>query len=179
MKIRNGFVSNSSTSSFTCGVCGEVEAGMDLCLSECGMQSCVNGHSWHTECASVEWDVKEALIEAAKDSLDGWEKELDNIEGSCYTEEDIQEYINTDKELLSRIPEMDNDDCMEEGEERFEFSYEVPEAGCPFCNFQHLDSDDVVKYLYKKMGKDNKQVKEEIKSQFNTYKCFKNYLNEE
>lgn len=30
MKIRNGFVSNSSSSSFTCDVCVETISGMDI-----------------------------------------------------------------------------------------------------------------------------------------------------
>lgn len=44
MKIRTGFVSNSSSSSYTCDVCGDERGGMDMCLSEAGMHSCINGH---------------------------------------------------------------------------------------------------------------------------------------
>ena len=44
MKIRTGFVSNSSSSSFVCDFCGEEQSGMDLCLREAGMVECVNGH---------------------------------------------------------------------------------------------------------------------------------------
>ena len=44
MKIRNGFVSNSSSSSFVCNVCGNVESGMDASASDLGMPECVNGH---------------------------------------------------------------------------------------------------------------------------------------
>ncbi len=51
MKTRNGFVSNSSTSSFICDFCGEVEAGMDLCLDDVGMIACRNGHEFHIDCA--------------------------------------------------------------------------------------------------------------------------------
>jgi len=51
MKIRNGFVSNSSSSSFTCDICGETESGMDLCLSDAEMFECENGHTFHTGCS--------------------------------------------------------------------------------------------------------------------------------
>lgn len=34
MKHRLGFVSNSSSSSYTCDVCGETESGWNLCLSD-------------------------------------------------------------------------------------------------------------------------------------------------
>ncbi len=44
MKIRNGFVSNSSTSSFICCVCGEVFTGMDACPTDFGCLECKNGH---------------------------------------------------------------------------------------------------------------------------------------
>ena len=44
MKIRNGFVSNSSSSSFLCNFCGRQETGYDLALSEAEMLECQNGH---------------------------------------------------------------------------------------------------------------------------------------
>lgn len=44
MKIRSCFVSNSSSSSFICDVCGEVESGYDLSLVDAGMYSCLNDH---------------------------------------------------------------------------------------------------------------------------------------
>ena len=39
-----GFVSNSSSSSFLCEVCGEIESGMDLCLGDIGYSECASGH---------------------------------------------------------------------------------------------------------------------------------------
>ena len=50
MKIRSGFVSNSSTTSFICSVCGEVETGQDACAEDFGMSECDRGHIWHNEC---------------------------------------------------------------------------------------------------------------------------------
>lgn len=44
MKIRTGFVSNSSSSSYTCDVCGDTQGGMDMCLTEAQMHQCINGH---------------------------------------------------------------------------------------------------------------------------------------
>ena len=45
MKIRNGFVSNSSSSSFICVVCGEDYSGWDATLSDAEMFECENGHT--------------------------------------------------------------------------------------------------------------------------------------
>lgn len=44
MKIRAGFVSNSSSSSFICDVCGEEVSGMDMCFSETDLLKCTNDH---------------------------------------------------------------------------------------------------------------------------------------
>ena len=44
MKIRTGFVSNSSSSSFVCCVCGSEASGMDMCLGDIDMVECTNGH---------------------------------------------------------------------------------------------------------------------------------------
>lgn len=44
MKIRTGFVSNSSSSSFTCSVCGETFSGWDASPSEFEMFCCEAGH---------------------------------------------------------------------------------------------------------------------------------------
>ena len=46
MKIRNGFVSNSSSSSFICDVTGRVESGWDITLEEAEMYQCKNGHTF-------------------------------------------------------------------------------------------------------------------------------------
>jgi|GEM_PF-1864928 len=45
MKIRNGFVSNSSSSSFVCDVCKETVSGYDMTLYDAAMFQCVNGHT--------------------------------------------------------------------------------------------------------------------------------------
>lgn len=44
MKLRSGFVSNSSSSSFVCDVCGDIESGWDISHEEAGMYECENGH---------------------------------------------------------------------------------------------------------------------------------------
>ena len=44
MKVRRGFVSNSSSSSFVCVITGNVESGYDASLSDCGFVECAKGH---------------------------------------------------------------------------------------------------------------------------------------
>lgn len=45
MKYRLSFVTNSSSSSYICDVCGRHEEGWDMCLSEAEMMQCENGHT--------------------------------------------------------------------------------------------------------------------------------------
>jgi len=52
MKSRNGFVSNSSSSSFICAICGETESGRDSCIGDFDMFRCRKcGREFHFECA--------------------------------------------------------------------------------------------------------------------------------
>ena len=44
MKVRRGFVSNSSSSSFVCDICCNVESGFDASPTDLEMARCENGH---------------------------------------------------------------------------------------------------------------------------------------
>jgi len=46
MKIRTGFVSNSSSSSFICNVCGNYQEGYDLSAEDVEMVECNKGHTF-------------------------------------------------------------------------------------------------------------------------------------
>jgi hypothetical protein len=50
-KVRKGFVSNSSSSSFICEISGQVESGYDASPFDCGMVRCVNDHTMMEEYA--------------------------------------------------------------------------------------------------------------------------------
>lgn len=46
MKFRKGFVTNSSSSSFICQICGNVESGFDISFDDAGFVECENGHEF-------------------------------------------------------------------------------------------------------------------------------------
>lgn len=46
MKFRKDFVTNSSSSSYVCEICGRTESGFDIGLSEVEIMECVNGHTF-------------------------------------------------------------------------------------------------------------------------------------
>jgi hypothetical protein len=92
MKIRNGFVSNSSSSSFTCDVCGESQSGMDMGLSEAGMFECENGH---TCCESHQLETKEISIKEKRKRL------VSEVKNSYY-------YKTSQREELDEIANLDD-----------------------------------------------------------------------
>lgn len=63
MKIRNGFVSNSSSSSFTCIGCGEVISGWDIVPEYYDWKGCSSpyGHLFCPSCVPSEKDIEEAV----------------------------------------------------------------------------------------------------------------------
>lgn len=69
MKIRQGFVSNSSSSSFICDVCNETYSGYDLSFRDCEIMECENGHIVCLEHLDVEvLDSEEFREEYGDDS---------------------------------------------------------------------------------------------------------------
>lgn len=135
MKYRKDFVTNSSSSSFVCDICGAVESGWDMSLSEAEMVECVNGH---TICESEILQVpRENFIETLL-----WYSET-------YSKEDLEA--------------MDDDDLMYEYFCMADARYYMPEACCPICQFIEYSQNDMAKYLEKKYGVSRADVFAEVK----------------
>jgi len=73
MKIRVGFISNSSSTSFVCDVSGEIVSGQDYGLEEAGMLECEEGHTFLEEYALCDEDKVYEIIrpEDSDDDLRG------------------------------------------------------------------------------------------------------------
>ena len=56
MKIRLDYITNSSSSSYTCIICDNTESGMNVGMSELGMIQCENGHTMCEDHATGEID---------------------------------------------------------------------------------------------------------------------------
>jgi hypothetical protein len=124
MKIRGGFVSNSSSESFTCDVCKETVSGMDMRLSDAEMYRCVNNHTFcedHWE-GDID-DLVENLIKEKKTGTD-----LDNMS------EDDEEY-ESEKEYYT-------DDLR----------YNVPTSICPICTLKAPCERVVLDFALLKLG---------------------------
>lgn len=68
MKIRQGFVSNSSSSSFVCDITGANESGYDIGLRDAGMAECVKGHTFVRSCIDG-LDEKISELEEVDDDI--------------------------------------------------------------------------------------------------------------
>lgn len=145
MKTRNGFVSNSSSSSFVCNVCGSECSGMDMGLSEAEMYCCENEHYFCDEhCADISKFSKDekSLILSMSDEIS-----------------------NSEKTKLVTMSEEEIDNLVEDCVSRSDCSFLL----CPICTFKEADDKDVLRYLLKKTGFTRKQVLEEMETKYVTY----------
>lgn len=186
MKRRVGFVSNSSSSSFICDVSGEVVAGWDVGLNEAEMKQCENGHTFSDQYAVCEF---EDIPDSAKIRL--------VMENEVYFNYDIEapedKDGNRDRTETSRLRKIDCDDRRKKYRENHtdeeiidkfntddfddqNAGYEVPKEMCPICQFEHIVSEEALKYLEVKNGITIAGIKKEIKENFDNYTDFQKYL---
>lgn len=134
MKYRKDFVTNSSSSSFVCEICGREESGFDLSLSDAEMAECVNEHVFCLY-EMLELPDKEQLISYIvenKWNLERWDESIGDTKD--YTLEELESF--SADELFEKF-------CSDEG------IYEVPEWVCPICQFIEYSEIDLAKYLEK------------------------------
>lgn len=69
MKIRKGFVSNSSSSSFVCDVCGKNASGYDLSLSESAMSWCQASHIFCDKHADEDYNIQDLPLQQKREFI--------------------------------------------------------------------------------------------------------------
>lgn len=153
MKIRKGFVSNSSSSSFVCDVCNESASGMDMCLSDAQMFECIVGH--------VVCDDHEL-----SSATDYYNLDLEGKRAYCLEFADLV-YISKDKiKEIESEEELDNiysDDVS--NEER----YYKPKSCCPCCQLKEPTTEQILEFLLAERKSTREDVIKQIQEQFNDY----------
>ena len=171
-KFRKDFVTNSSSSSFVCEICGRTESGWDMGLDEADMMECVNGHIFCCD-EALDKPSKKEMIQMIMENE--WNKRHYEYDGSR------KDY--TEDELLVL-----EDDELWEGFIADEGFYNVPECVCPICQFIEYSEYDLSAYLLKEYGvprdevfaevkKLNKRRKKLYENEYITYVCKKFDLN--
>lgn len=158
MKIRKDFVTNSSSSSYICNVCGREESGYDLDFRDFEFVQCENGHLFCTEHINLN---KKDIIEYLK------LKDVSNKEIN-----EIFENIKTNQ-LLETLDKWYTDN---EDEDIF---YNFPSELCPICQMKECSFDDINDYKNVLLGKSNKEIFKLAKEKFKTYKEFHDFLESE
>lgn len=146
MKIRSDFVTNSSSSSYICEICGNECSGWDVDLRDYDMCECENGHVL----------CQEHLLNPPR------EEKIKIILENRYWNEETREYdIAYTREELEG---MDDDELYEIllGSESY---YEIPEYLCPICQFEEYSSNDMARYLLTRYKVPKDEVFAEIKKQ--------------
>ena len=171
MKIRNGFVANSSSSSYVCDVCYYAEGGYAISLSDVGMCECVVGHTF---CESHVIGDRSILpkIEAIKTCQEKIASKWISDEFKLYAEE-----------LLSKILAVEEEDWEEFYYDNniaevldYDGIYNIPKSFCPICTMEHITEDMKLQYFAKKMGISEKEMTDEIKENFSTLDDFNKYV---
>lgn len=153
MKVRNGFVSNSSSSSFTCDVSGRTTSGWDLCLSEAGMYECVNGHTIDEE--YVIGNLKELAAGGLEVCLRAFPQSM----GEC-----LQEAYDEYREENDSPPGADDMyDLLTETLNECDGRYELPAGLCPLCTLKYVNTNATLRYLLNRMGRTYTEVCDEIR----------------
>lgn len=142
MKFRKDFVTNSSSSSFVCEICGAVESGWDLGLEDTEMVQCVNGHII----------CLDEMLPAPRDLM------IDLIREEAGASCSRLKYL-TDEELEGK----DDTELSDLMLMREDGRYNVPEECCPICQFIEYSNRDLARFLEKEYKVSRNEVFEKVK----------------
>ena len=148
MKFRKDFVTNSSSSSYICEICGEVASGWDMGLSEAEMMKCKNGHVFCCS-ESLPKPNKETMVKMILENH--W-----NEYGWDSKNKEYREFTETELCSIGKEELFDNF-CSDGGH------YDVPECVCPICQFIEYSESDLAEFLFKEYGVDRNEVFKEVK----------------
>ena len=153
MKIRQGFVSNSSSSSFVCDVCKENVSGMDMGLSDAEMFECVVGH---VICDSHELTPK----------VDFYDLDLEGKRARCL---ELAESAYANKEQIQSAEYEQELDNIYSDELSEEDRYAKSKDCCPCCQLKRPSDDQVLEFLLADRKSTREDVVKQMQERFKDY----------
>jgi len=179
MKIRTGFVSNSSSSSFTCHVTGdEVKCDQNGYWNR-GIRECEHGHGFPPECTIIPDKLtkkqKTLMLEIYSQAVNdmasyGWYdgKKWKPTKNKTYDDlqEEIVTFFITDWETEGNV-----------GIGIIEDLLSLPQWMCPICNMQVIGFYNAMKFMLRTFGKGDRKVLDKIiKNKFSTLKELEEFV---
>ena len=132
-------------------VCGRVESGYNISLSEAEMKECEEGHIF---CVDEMVDVRR--MDQVRNYLIALKRASDQNElNRLYQEYDeLSKDSFSDEAKLEEIIEGETDE------------YNYPKEFCPICQLRHIRNSELLSYICHKTGIDKKELISEIKSKY-------------
>ena len=165
MKYRVDFVTNSSSSSYVCEICGHEDSGFDLSLSDLGFCECENGHIICDNC----YDDNEL------------EKILEKVKEDFVNKLKNEEFYNVDSEsILNKVKKCKSIYELKYIIEKDLYKYgEIPSCLCPICQNIAVSNSDLNNYKNVLLKKSDKTLKGEMLKKFETYDELNDFLRKE
>lgn len=153
MKIRTGFVSNSSSSSYVCDVSGEAFEVHDGCFWDAGLCQCQVGHIFKKEFL-VKWQRPYPSKEEMLAFLD----ERTDSKRECAKYRSLTDAQLKQKFLGEKDGYQGNNSHVNE---------------CPICTLTKLGDDMLLMYMFAKHGGTREGTAAEIRKEFGSFEAFK------
>ena len=166
MKIRSTFVSNSSSSSYVCVICGHEESGWDLSMSEAEMISAAGNNS-------VYYCTDHLEANAIVNYIRGFAKYHESTkesESEMYTEMLFESGVEHE-EFVKDCADLDDNGLSAKYDSTMMYifqEYGSPEEICILEKLEYITKTDMVRYLLHCIDKDENTVLNDIKNTHST-----------
>lgn len=163
MKFRLGFVSNSSSSSFTCDIChcSEVYGNdADMDYAEDGFVRCINGHEF------CEKHMSNNIFEEINNASSP--EEMLKFFNKIYTEVYNEEFSYNERDLHDNFINNDQADNI-----IYDMRYNCPPQYCPICSFGDFKDRDFVEIYLQDNKCSRADIAKVLKNRFGDYKTLR------